>query len=133
MAVQLMSKPAAKDVELLQAPVDSLVPGESLAHSTTISLRNNIVGCTNASLSPVASISNNHLARTQHPLELGPEDANIRPGTTSERSIRVDDVSSLDTNTYLIPETSLLEFMRVPPLAERCLLIDLKINAVNSQ
>ena len=109
------------------------MPSKSLAHSTGISLGDSIVGCTNASFSSVASISNNHLSSTQHALELCPEDTDIRPSTTGKGSMRPYDISGLDADTNLVAESSLLKLVRVPPFAPRCLLIDLHINPINSQ
>ena len=131
MLVNGVTKGIREDIELLDAPVDSLVPCQGLLHCPGVGLRDDVVGGTSAGVSLVAFVSNDLLSRSQHALHAMPEDCYIIPAATLVGSMNPNNVTSLNTYTNLVSNTSRPELVRVPTFVER-VLVPFKDFAVNS-
>ena len=59
------------------------------------------------------------------------EDFQIWPGSTPERAVHPNNISSLDAHTQFISHTWTIVLVGEPGLAERCGLVDLKVSAIH--
>ena len=132
MLVDGVSEFICEDFELLDTPVDSLMPCQCLLHCPGVGLRDDVVGCTSAGVSSVSFVSNNLLTRSQHWLHTIPEDGDIIPAATLIGPINPNNVTSLNTYTNLVSNTSRPELVRVPTFVERVLVpfIDFAVNSI---
>ena len=65
-------------------------------------------------ITSITLVRNNQLIGVQPALQSNSEDIDVWPATTHERSIDPADITSLNTDTHLVTDSSRLELVRVP-------------------
>jgi hypothetical protein len=80
----------------------------------------------------VSIISFNSLSRRKLVNETVSEDFDVRPTTSRIWPIDPNNISTLNADSNLIPQTRLIEFVRVPFGAERVLLLNTEVGPIDS-
>jgi hypothetical protein len=130
--VSIMSVHCLETVELLEPSVHRFMSSSSVLLCLLVNKRNVVIGSSNrSSLTSVAIVSLDFLARSEHLLQSVSKDLDAGPSATGERAMDPDDISSLDTNCNLIPQSSCPKLVGEPLLVERLWLVDTEVGAIN--
>ena len=127
----MMSEPTAKNLPFLELPVDSLMPCSGRRHLPMVFQSFGIQWNVTLDIL-VGSISHDLLTRTKHLLSSVSEDREIIGCSTGKGAIETNNVSSENANCNLIPKSRLVEFLSIPPFAERNRLLNQEVSAINS-
>lgn len=130
----IVTKSLGQYSKVFDTSINSFMPCKGLLHCSWIRVRDYLVRCSCGGIPTISFVSNNHLSRCKLFLHPQSVDIDIRPVSTLERSKHWDNVSSLDADTKLIPQSSRLELVRIPglPCRKWFLLVNQTINSINS-
>ena len=130
--VSIVSVHGLETVELLEPTVHCLVPGSSALLGFLVDLRNIVIGSSNrSSFTSVAIVGLDFLSMSKRLLQSVSKDLDVGPSATGERAMDPDNISSLDTNCNLVPQSSCPKLVGEPLLVERLRLIVTEVRAIN--
>ena len=133
MLVNTVPEDLFENIPLFESPVDSLMPCTCECLHPLVCIIQPIRGLKELVAVLVASIRKNLFIIIQQKDDIVPGNPEIRPLSTGVGSIDPDDLSCLNTDTKLIPDSGTLELMGVPPWVERGWFIDFAISAIQSE
>ena len=117
---------------LSKSTVDSFMPVSCTSHSiimllvTGIKLRDDLL------VAPVSKITKRPFCFTKYPLGGIPKDIDVRPLSSRKRPIISNDITSSNASNKLIRSSRPSELVRLPVLTEWRWLVDLEVNAINT-
>ena len=117
---------------LFQSLVHSLMPATGLAHCLLVALASGIQWSDTSILTPVSFISKHFFTRCKHLLESVPKDTDIWIALWCVRPIEMDNITSSNTNSHLVPESCRCKFLSILCCCKGLRLSNPKVCSINS-
>ena len=129
--VDVVTKDLLENAPGLHASIEGFVPASRNVHAMLVFEADGLVFRKDLGVSAVTFVGDDMFTRTQHVLQPGTKDVEIWPSPTLEGTIVRHNVTGLDADADLVPQTRPVELVRVPLRREGKLLQYLEVNTIN--